>query len=184
MPVEIEAKFRLADPAAMREKLADAGAQSLGTTTQGDTYYDTPDGKLWKSDQGFRIRIEQTPKSNRQVVLTHKGPRRGGDVKIRPEAEQIFSSAESAGAVLESMGLCPCLSFQKRRESYQLGEARIALDELPQLGFFLEIEADSEAAVQRARKALGLADEPLVTATYAALVADHLGPAGPRELSF
>ena len=184
MPVEIEAKFRLVDPEAMRKKLAEAGAESLGTTTQCDTYYDTPDGTLLRSDQGFRIRIEQAANEKRQVLLTHKGPRRNGDIKIRSETEQIFASAESADAALESMGLEPCLSLQKRRESYRLGKATIALDELPQLGFFLEIEADSEAAVQQARKALGLADEPLVVATYAELVADHLGRREPRELCF
>ena len=50
------------------------------------------------------------------------------------------------------------------------------LDELPQMGFFIEIEAADEAAVDRMREKLGLAGEPIVTSTYIDL-ADHLAAA-------
>jgi len=170
----------------MRETLRAAGARPAGAVLEQNAYFDTPDGQLQNSDRGLRIRINETPAGRRTVVLTHKGPRRGGELKVRPEAEVAVESFESAAALLESMGFQRRLSFQKKRESYRLGAARVVLDELPQLGFFLEIEADDEDAVHQARRRLGLADETPLTAPYVALVAEHLAkpPRPGDELKF
>jgi adenylate cyclase class 2 len=183
MPLEIEAKFRLADPDALRRALRQAGAKALGQVLEHNLYFDTPDGRLRRADCGLRLRTEQAAGAPARTVVTYKGPRRPGELKIRPEHEVAVDSAETARAILEGLALAPTLAFEKRREDFQLGPARVSLDELPELGFFLEIEADDEGSVQAARETLDLADEPTVTQTYIALVAEHL-PAGQRELTF
>lgn len=173
MGIEIEAKFRIADPAAMREKLLAAEAESLGTVLGENTYFDTPDGTLRRSDCGLRIRTIENPAGDGKAVLTYKGPRREGELKIRAEEETAIESPAAARAILSALGYKPTVSFQKRRESFRLGDARIELDELPELGFFLEIEADDESTVQVTRKTLGLENAPTVTKTYAEIVADR-----------
>lgn len=184
MAIETEAKFRLADPQAMRERLLAAGAEPLGETLEHNTYFDTPEGDLRRADCGLRIRIAETTAGGRSASMTYKGPRKEGPLKVRAEEEISIDSPEVARAILAGLGYQPTISFEKRRESFALGPARVEIDELPELGFFMEIEADDEASVQAARKQLALADEPTVPATYLALVAEHLKPAGGSQLAF
>ncbi len=175
MGIEIEAKFRISDPAAMREKLLSAGAEATGTVLEENAYFDTPEAELRRSDCGLRIRTAKPSDGGvKRSVLTYKGPRREGELKIRAEEEIVIDSPDTAHAILSALGYCPTVSFQKRRESFRLGQARIELDELPELGFFLEIEAGNEKTVQATRKTLGLGNAPTITKTYAELVAEHL----------
>jgi adenylate cyclase class 2 len=184
MPIETEAKFRLADPAALRGKLLSAGAEALGCAVEHDTYFDTPDGALGRADCGLRIRVVEAAPGQTSAVLTYKGPRAGGPLKIRLEEQTALADPQAARAILVALGYAPTVSFQKRRESHMLGDARVEIDELPELGFYLEIEAPDEPAVRAACRKLGLADERAVTDTYAALVAAHLSEGGRTSLSF
>ncbi len=175
MGIEIEAKFRIGDMETMRRKLLAAGACPMGTVLEDNTYFDTPDARLRQSDCGLRIRtVKPTDGGAGRSVLTYKGPRRAGELKIRAEEETAIDSPAAARAILAGLGYQPTASFQKRRESFCLGAARIELDELPALGFFLEIEAGDEKTVQSARKILGLTGEPTITKTYIEMVAEHL----------
>ena len=175
MALEVEAKFRLADPDAMRRALDAAGAEASETVLEHNTYYDRPDGSLRRADCGLRLRTAEGPDGAMRTTMTYKGPRRPGELKVRPEAEIALDDAAPAAELLAGLGLTTTLAFQKRRCDFRLGPAVVSLDELPELGFFLEIEAPDAAAVQAARNALGLADTPTVTDTYIALVAEHLG---------
>lgn len=186
MATEIEIKFRLDGPAAMRRKLVAAGAKSKGRVLERNTYFDTPDARLRAGDRGLRIRATESSTGRRRCTLTYKGPRRPGPMKIRREEEVAVSSPRAAKTILAALGYVPTLSFQKRREDFSLGGAVVSLDELPGLGFFLEIEAGNEAGVRRAARRLGLSRQRPITATYIALVAEHLSarPGRGRELKF
>jgi len=184
MPLEIEAKFRVRDPDAVRGRLRAAGAEASGDVLEHNTYFDTPGRELQQAGSGLRLRVNEGPDGARRAVLTHKGPRRDGELKIRPETELEVEAAGAADAFLQALGFAPTIRFQKRRAIYRLGGAEVVLDELPELGFFLEIEAPDEATVQRVRAALGLADEPVIRTAYVSLVAEHLTGTGRTELSF
>ena len=184
MGIEIEAKFRLEDPAAMRRRLDDAGATRARRVLEHNTYYDDADGSLRRGDRGLRVRVERTDDGASVAILTYKGPRRPGELKVRPEHETVVGSPEALTEILAALGYTPVLGFQKRREYFDLGGAEICLDELPELGWFLEIEADDEETVRRLRRRLGLAETPTVTETYIALVARHLQGTGGTELAF
>ena len=183
MPLEIEIKFVLDDPAAMRQRLLDAAAEPAGMVLEHNTYFDTPDRQLRREDRVLRIRISESPDGHRRIILTSKGPRRAGELKIRPEAEAVLENFDEGVAVLASLGFEPTLHFQKRRETFRLAPAEVVIDELPELGFYLEIEAPDESGVRQVRSALGLAETPAVAHTYTALIARHLD--GDRnELTF
>jgi adenylate cyclase class 2 len=183
MPLEIEAKFSLADPQAMRKTLREAGARPLSSLLEHNVYFDRPDGSLRRDDCGLRLRTEQAADGKSRTLLTYKGPRQSGQFKIRQEEEVTVDSAAEAEAILKGLGFEPTLSFHKRRENYHLAGASISLDELPELGFFLEIEAGDECTVALTRQALHLEDQPTITKTYLALVAEHLPP-GKKQLNF
>lgn len=175
MGIEIEVKFRLADPAAIREKVLSAGAEAIGAVLEENTYFDTSDARLRQSDCGLRIRtVRPLDGGSGRSTLTYKGPRRAGELKIRTEEETAIDSPAAAREILSALGYKATVSFQKRRESFRLGAARIELDELPGLGFFMEIEADDEKTVQAARKILDLTGGPTITKTYVEIVAEHL----------
>jgi predicted adenylyl cyclase CyaB len=181
--VEIEAKFRLSDPTVIRRRLARLGARPQGMVLEHNTYFDAPGGRLRRRDCGLRIRVLQRTGRRKRTFLTYKGPRRKGPLKVRQEEELEVSSPDIA----RGLALRPVASFQKRRWDYRLGRARVSLDELPELGFFLEIEADDAPAVRKAARRLGLAGEAPVTDTYLALVVRHLAARGRRktaELAF
>ncbi len=161
---EVEAKYSIADQAEVRESLRLAGAEYLGKALQTDQFYDTPQGDLGLAGCGLRIRklkILDTPaglKADSQATFTFKGPVRANvDVKIRREVETRVESAEAIAEIIQaSAGFERICTIQKRRESYSLGSCRVELDELPLLGFFVEIEGP-QADIEQTRKLLGIA---------------------------
>ena len=70
------------------------------------------------------------------------------------------------------------LSFEKRRETWELEGCKVELDELPHLGTYVEIEGPAEAIVLRVRGMLGLNDRGLVKASYAALLGEYVQERG------
>src|SRR5207253_9124204 len=119
-------------------------------------------------------------------ILTYKGPRQHGQLKSRDETEVNVGNPDEAAEFLQRLGYTRVLSFQKRRESWKLEGCKIELDELPYLGVFIEIEGPKEAAVLKVREMIGLADRPIVKASYIALLMTHLQERGDtnRDVSF
>ncbi len=85
---------------------------------------------------------------------------------------------DAAVTIFARLGYAQVLSFEKKRETWTLGPCTIELDQLPQLGSFVEIEGPSQEDVLKTRETLGFAKVPAVTPTYAELVAKHLASGG------
>ncbi len=66
----------------------------------------------------------------------------------------------------QSTGEQRCVTFEKIRESWQLGDCRIELDEVPLLGTFVEIEGPSEPAVNKIKSELGFDAAKTITQSY------------------
>jgi len=175
MPVEIEAKMKLDDDHRMADLLLQHGAVSLGQFLETDAFYDTPDRSLLASDQGLRIRVSRNLATGQShCTLTHKGPNQPGQLKTRDETELLVDNPDAAATLLQRLGFVRCLSFQKRRHSWRLDDCRIELDQLPLLGSFIEIEGPAEGSILRIRDALGLADRPLISTPYIAILSNYM----------
>lgn len=175
MTVEIEAKMRLTDRGALEAALQSAGAVRVAELHEVNTFFDTPQHALKSTDRGLRIRVETDLATGSQlIVITHKGPRAHGKLKSRSETELTVTSEAEAAAMLVTLGYHPVLSFEKRRVRYDLDGCRVELDTLPHLGEFVEIEGPSDEAVLAVREKLGLAHEPMVRASYIAMLSDFL----------
>ena len=175
MALEIEAKMQVDDHAPIRQRLKRNGAKRLHRHLETNTFIDTVDHALQQHDSGLRIRRARDVDTGLvTAVITHKGPRQPGLLKIRPETEVKVASYEDAVALMEALDYHITLCFEKRRDSWQLDDCEVELDELPQLGRFVEIEGPSEAAIESVRAQLGLAGHPLIQTGYATLVARHL----------
>ena len=178
MAVEIEAKMRLHDPAAVVARLQEFGAPLVAELSETNSYFDTPDGTLKSTDQGLRTRVEVTnagtPDERVVTTITHKGPRAMGALKSRYETEVIVDNARDAALLLGALGYHHVLSFEKRRVRYELDGCMVELDELPVIGRFIEIEGPSGEAVNAVRERLGLSDEPMIRSSYIAMLRTHL----------
>ncbi len=175
MAIEIEAKMRLDDVQSIEAALAQAGARREMNLLEINTFFDTPQGTLKSADQGLRVRVEQqTDGPYHAVIVTHKGPRSHGKLKSRSETELRVDNVHDAADLLGALGYTPVFTFEKRRTRWVLDECIIAIDEVPYLGSFIEIEGPSEESVFAARTRLGLDDVALIRASYIAMLRTYL----------
>jgi len=179
MAVEIEAKMKVDSLDPVRERVKNAGASLIGEYLETNTFFDTDDRSLLAADQGLRIRRATVQESGEDIItITFKGPRQHGKLKSREEIELTVGDFDAATRLLESLGYSRVMSFQKKRQSWKLKNCRVELDELPQLGVYVEIEGPSEDAVLKIRESLSLHDRGLVKASYVALLMAHLQEQG------
>jgi predicted adenylyl cyclase CyaB len=187
MPQEIEAKIKVDSFVPVRAKLEQAGAKFVGDFLETNVMFDTEDRTLLAADKGLRVRCARNlaDKSER-CTMTYKGPRAHSNMKSRPETEMGVGNFHSAIELLEQLKYIQVLSFEKRRQSWELGRCKVELDELPHLGCFVEIEGHSEQAIKDVQKALGLAERPIVKTAYVGLMMSYLQDKGAstRAVSF
>jgi predicted adenylyl cyclase CyaB len=191
---EIEAKFRLRNVAALRNALTRHGATFDSHVLERNTILDDADRRLLAAGCGLRVRSAQPADGAAlpKVTLTYKGPKRtdaelvAAAVRAREELETTAGNETALLAILGRLGLQPVLIYEKRRETWHAPAAEIVIDELPQLGWFVEIEADSAATIATLRDALGLDAADAIPDSYVAMTAEHGTPdtAGVRALRF
>jgi adenylate cyclase class 2 len=187
MPVEIEAKMKVADHAQIRQRLRDNHAKHESTVLETNTFFDTSDRSLSSHDKGLRLRhTTDTQTHEEKSKLTFKGPRQHGKLKNREEHELEVGNSQDAKALLEALGFAKMVSFQKRRESWMLDKCHVELDEVPYLGTFVEIEGPDEDAVMRVRERLQLQDNEPIMTSYISMLMSHLKEKGitARDVTF
>jgi adenylate cyclase, class 2 len=172
---EIEAKMKVPDFDAIRRHLKSAGAKPSGDRMETNIFFDTPSASLRRADKGLRLRTHRDMKTGRrEYVVTFKGPRQPGKLKVRQEIEFKVSDPAPVTAAFAALGFEISISFQKHRRTWTLDKCEIALDDLPCLGTFVEIEGPTAAAVMRVRKLLYLNKEPLISDSYASMMSRYL----------
>ncbi len=185
MATELEAKMRVVDHVSVREALHGRGAVRVGSVMELNRFFDTPNRTLLAQDKGLRVRHAcDFETGEERHVITYKGPQQTGDLKNREEIEVVANDGAQSSLLLERLGYGPTLSFEKRRETWRIDECLVELDELPQLGCFVEIEGPDEEAVLSVRDVLELDDRPLVKKSYIAMVAELLKSSGTTKLEF
>jgi adenylate cyclase class IV len=195
MPHEIEAKFRLREPAGLRQRLESLGARRVDRVFEVNRIFDTETGKLRKAGCGLRLR-ESRPLAGEadsspgtaasQAMVTFKGPRKPGVLKVREEIETGVADACALAALFERLGLREVVHYEKRRETWHLDECEIVIDELPRLGWFAEVEGPTTEQVEVLSGKLDLVPADRIPETYIALAAQHgdRDPTGIRRLEF
>jgi len=180
MAEEIEAKVRAASPESVRRRMAGRGAAGGETVLEVNRLFDDPRRSLRLAGAALRLREERRPGDGAllRALVTYKGPRRPGPLKRRPEFETAVADAGALRTILEALGLAETFRYDKRRTAWHDGDCEVVLDEVPHLGWFVEVEGPSEAAVLARLADLGLGGEPLISRTYIELLSEHLASAG------
>lgn len=185
MASEIEAKLKVDDLAPTRQKLSAMGAIPAGTRLEINAFFDTPDHDLRQLDKGLRLRTRRNLESGEEdAILTFKGPNQPGTFKNREEIETHVTDPLAVSALLTAIGYEQGLSFEKKRESWQLDHCHIELDEVPHLGFFVEIEGPDEPTITALQKKLGLDQLPPVKTSYIGLLVQWMKAQGGKNCDF
>lgn len=166
--LEVEVKYRVADPAALRERLAAAAGPGEVQTNE-DHYFNAPDRDFKATGEAFRLR-----RVGADNHLTYKGPKHPGPTKTRTEIELPLgpgdATAADAGRMLALLGYRPVAVVRKTRTVYtylyQGRAVTVCLDEVDRVGTFAEVEVladeaevwEAQAAVLAVAGELGLTD--------------------------
>jgi len=168
MAANIEIKARVRDWDDLRQRTARLSGSAGELIEQDDIFYTVPRGRL-------KLRLFAT---GRGELIYYERPdspgARASDYTIVPVADPGALHAVLAAA-LGVRG-----RVRKRRWLYQVGQTRVHLDEVEDLGRFLELEyvlQPGEArdngfrAVAQIQAQLGIADEDLLDTAYVDLMA-------------
>jgi len=174
MPLEVEAKVKVDSHDAVRERLRTLGARWVSRVLESNHIFDTADRTLLAGGRGLRVRAY--PQGEGEVppaAMTYKGPVRDSRLKVREEIQTAVDDAGAAIALLKSLGFVEAVRFEKRRETWHLGDCTIELDELPHLGCYVEIEGPDEPTIEDLLRRLGLDALARIRESYVALLVGY-----------
>jgi len=136
---EIEIKARVANKDQLLKAFTDKNIQLTDPIEQHDVVYyvegtkDNAPDSVW-----LRLRTENGTKT----ILTLKKQHRGGLDSI--EHETVVADAEEARGIILALGFTLYSDLTKTRQKAKVGEIEICLDEVQDLGCFVEAEKLAE----------------------------------------
>ena len=133
MNQELERKFNITNVRSIKLKIKKIGARFLNISESKDIYFKVP--QKIKSTKYLRIR---TKDNNLNGTLAYHEVLNDYNTK---EWEVDISDAKTTKAVIEKLGFEMDVIIQKTREKYQFDKIEILIDQVKNLGAFIEIEA-------------------------------------------
>lgn len=131
--IEFELKARVPP-----ERLAQVRA-ALGPAERveehADLYFQHPCRDVAATDEAIRLSRRAS-----RVELTWKGPKLDATTKARREVVVPVADAEAARAFLEALGCSAAMEVRKVRSIHRAAAFEVALDDVPGLGTFVELE--------------------------------------------
>ena len=152
MAIEIEKKYRITQALKeqLLEKLSLIGATHVGPEVEENTLYRNQN--LDSNNSVLRVR-----KVSGRTILTYKERvPTSAEIKHQREEETEVADAAALDAILKALGSEPSLVYEKRRDTWRVGQAEVVIDELP-FGLFMEIEG-TEEDIRAAESGLGCTD--------------------------
>lgn len=140
-PLEIEQKFRVESHQPLREKLIATGWVLQPSELHCDTYLRHPSRDFRVTGEAFRMR-----QVNNDFVVTYKGPKQSSEIKTRTEIELplVENTHDQWFQIWSHLGFTIASQVRKSRESWQQSRdglgMTVALDDVQQLGLFVEVE--------------------------------------------
>lgn len=136
--IEIELKARLSNKNEVEQKLVKMGCTWSAICVQNDTIYKNNDNDGVTNSLIFRIR-----ECGIQKILTLKAF--AEDTNVAEEFELYISDCEKMEQILQILGFFPKETVKKQRKITAYKGFNICIDEVDQLGSFIEIEKMAES---------------------------------------
>lgn len=148
MSYEVEQKFRVASFRVVTERLRKLGVMLGEAVEQVDIYFAHPSRDFATTDEAFRMR-----RVGNANFLTYKGPKVDATTKTRREIETELApgrrSHQHCQAMLKALGFRRVAEVRKTRRvgncMVEGATFEIALDEVSEVGIFVEIETQASA---------------------------------------
>lgn len=137
--IEIEVKFPLINPNEVLEWLK-KNAEKKYESRQVDEYFNAPHRNFFektKIDDWLRLRQEEGGKYSINYKHWHQTEEKSF---YCDELESEVSSIENMRKILISLQFDPVIKVDKLRRAFKYGDIEIAVDEVDDLGFFIEAE--------------------------------------------
>ncbi len=181
MALECEAKLKVPDLECIRAKLDKLGATNEGGCLERNWVLDDAEGSLRRSGKLLRVRSL----GGDEAVLTVKLPVAGGAFKSREEIETMVDSSGDLLRQLGVLGFKAIWIYEKFRQTWLWRDCVLALDECPEMGYFVEIEGAPER-IRAVAGELGLDPAAHIPDTYLGLWTKHLAVLGQplRDMVF
>ena len=139
--IEVEIKTVVRNREEIIEKLLQLGFQKEMQMKESDFYFDNESGDIRFSDKALRIRCcENLTTKKTESFMTYKGPKLDNVSMTRNEYEIEISNIETGMEILENLGYTSVYPVVKMRQYFKKGESRACLDQVENLGDFLELE--------------------------------------------
>jgi adenylate cyclase class 2 len=123
----------------VKNKILSLGSKLISKASEEDIYFQHPSRDFSKTDEALRIR-----KTNGKNYLTYKGAKISKISKTRLEIQTEIENFENTKEIFYKLGFKPIAIISKKREKYILGSTSIYMDEVKDLGYFIEIEEEVE----------------------------------------
>jgi adenylate cyclase class 2 len=138
-----------------------------GQLNQRDEYFDTQGENL--KEQDFTVRLRSV---NGNLKIALKGPRIYLPNNVYQRIELEFSATDEGEirGQLASQGLVAPAVIEKQRWVYSSDYAEIAIDRLPFIGSFIEVEGDDSSAIEGVLASLHLSSKDAVRENYTELL--------------
>ncbi len=170
--LEVELKVKVPSLEPVRKQLLMKGAVCSGRIHEHDIYYNAPHRDFGVTDEAVRVRY-----TNNHAVVTYKGAKiKKFGLKAREELNTAVESGEVFEKMLNRLGFTKTTEVNKWRENYRYAEAAISLDEVDELGTFVEIEimaedenSNASEVIERIAKEIGVSGESIL-ASYLELL--------------
>lgn len=175
--IEIEVKARVEDPRKIERAIIAFGATPLGIVKQADTYYNSSNRDFGETDEALRIRAQDG-----ESFLTYKGSKLDGVSKTREEFQAGITDINTMGNILTSLGFVPVATVIKKRKNFRIGDFLIAIDDVRNLGDFIEIEMNAKNSSNYEEKVetlfkfiekLGISREATIRKSYLEMILEQ-----------
>jgi adenylyl cyclase CyaB, putative len=166
--LEKEIKVKISDENKLVAIIEKLKLEFVNEYEQIDSYFDFPTNDLFLKDEVLRIREE-----NGKYYLVYKGKREETEGKIRREIAVEISDPLAMEKILSKLNLRKTLVIKKKRKEFAKDQIKLYLDNVDNLGTFVEIEADEKLDINALIKMLneiGMSKDSIIKETYSELM--------------
>lgn len=177
---EIEIKLPVNNPDDVKEQLRSNGFQEEAVIRECDMYYNSLYHDVKKLGEALRIRKSTNLSTGKfQAQINFKGKKIDDVSMSRQEYETLVENPESMEKILIALGFEPAGGVQKTRCYMKRDNMTACLDQVDNLGYFLELEmiASEESMreqylhiIEKFLTELGLAMKDTVRTSYLSML--------------
>ena len=174
--IEVETKLKIDRVEPIEERIKELSGNYKGEKTEIDLYFDHPNIQILSGGCALRVR-----EADGKYRLTYKGPKKDDETTSREEIEIGIESAMEMIKILDELGFYEICEVKKLRKTYLLKDLIITLDNVADLGEFIEVEGkasndqefeEKKDEIFKLLKKLGLSTEAISQRSYLEMLLD------------